>query len=50
MSKSVLLWIAAGILIGGTWSFYKQQVPKAATILMGLLAALALAGAILWSV
>lgn len=48
--RSVLLWIAAGVLIGGTYSFYKQELPKAVTIFVGLLAALALAGAILWSV
>jgi hypothetical protein len=47
----VLLWIAAGLLIGGTYSFHKNpDVPKAATILVGLLAALAVAGAILWSI
>ena len=50
MSKSVLLWIAAGVLIGGTYSFYKQEVPKAGTIMVGVLAVIALAGAILWSV
>jgi hypothetical protein len=51
MSRSVLLWIAAGVLIGGTYSFYKNaDVPKGATILVGLLAALATAGAILWSI
>jgi hypothetical protein len=51
MSRSVLLWIAAGVLIGGTYSFYKNpDVPKVATILVGLLAAIATAGAILWSI
>jgi hypothetical protein len=45
-----VLWIAAGVLIGGTYSFYKQGVPKVATGLVGLLAALALTGAVLWSV
>jgi hypothetical protein len=51
VSRSVLLWIASGLLIGGTYSFYKNpDVPKGATILVGLLAALALVGAILWSI
>jgi len=50
MSKSFLLWIAAGVLIGGTYSFYKQKVPIVGTVVVGVLAALALAGAILWSV
>ena len=48
--RAVVLWIAAGVLIGGTWSFYKQEVPRFATIFIGVLAALATAGAILWSV
>jgi hypothetical protein len=51
VSRSVLLWIAAGVLIGGTYSFYKNpDVPKVGTIVVGVLAALALLGAILWSV
>ena len=41
-----LLFILAGLLAGGTWSFYKQEL-KFATIVMGLLTALVLAGALI---
>ena len=47
-SKIVLLWIVAGVLIGGTYSLYKQEVPKIAIGITGVLAALAVAGAVLW--
>ncbi len=47
-SKVVILWVVAGVLIGGTWSLYKQEVPKVAVVLTGLLAAIAVAGAVLW--
>jgi hypothetical protein len=50
VSKSVLLFILAGFLIGGTWSLYKQKVPALVTILCGLLAAMALAAGVLWAV
>jgi len=48
--RSILLWVAAGVLIGGTYSFWKQKVPVVGTVIVGVLAALALTGAILWSV
>ena len=41
-----MLFITAGLLVGGTWSFY-QQDKKGSTIVMGILAALALAGALI---
>lgn len=41
-----MLFITAGLLVGGTWSFY-QQDKKGPTIVMGILAALALAGALI---
>jgi hypothetical protein len=51
VNRVLVLWIAAGLLIGGAYSFYKNpDVPKTATIIIAVLAALALIGAILWSV
>jgi hypothetical protein len=47
-NKVVVLWIVAGVLIGGTYSLYKQELPKVAVGVTGLLAALALVGAVLW--
>ncbi|KGF24948.1 hypothetical protein [Corynebacterium tuscaniense] len=41
-----MLFIAAGLLAGGTWSFYRQDL-KVPSIVMGILAALALAGALI---
>jgi hypothetical protein len=48
--RGIILWVAAGILIGGTWSFYKHKVPTYGTIFVGIMAALETAGAIQWSV
>ncbi|KQB85269.1 hypothetical protein [Corynebacterium oculi] len=42
-----LMFAVAGILVGGTWSAY-QNGAKKLTLVCGTLAALALAGAILW--
>ncbi|WPF67286.1 hypothetical protein OLX12_07340 [Corynebacterium sp. 22KM0430] len=42
-----LMFAVAGVLVGGTWSAY-QNGAKKLTIVCGILAALALAGAILW--
>lgn len=39
------LFILAGLLVGGTWSFY-QQGHKGVTVALGILAALSLAGAL----
>ena len=41
-----MLFIAAGLLAGGTWSFYQQGM-KGPSIVVGILAALALAGALI---
>jgi hypothetical protein len=49
VTKSVLLFVLGGFLLGGTWSLYKQEVPKAVTIVCGLLAALAIAAGVLWA-
>lgn len=47
---AVLLFIVAGLLVGGTYSCVKQKLPVWVSIAVGLLAALALAGAILRAV
>lgn len=43
----LILFIVAGLLVGGTWSAY-QNSNKFLTILMAVLAAAALVGAVLW--
>ncbi|MGY0002759.1 hypothetical protein [Micromonospora sp. I033] len=43
-----LLLILAGVLVGGTWSLYKQGAARGAVVVTGLLAALATAGGLLW--
>ena len=48
--RAVFLWVAAGILLGGTYSFYKQKVPLWGTAVTGLLAVITVVGAVLWSV
>ena len=51
MSTRVLvLGVIGCFLAGGAYSFYKQGVPIYGTIIIGILAVLALAGAILWAV
>ena len=49
VGSSIAIWmlfIIAGVLVGGTWSFY-QQGSKIATIVTGILAALAVAAALI---
>ncbi|MCQ4622781.1 hypothetical protein [Corynebacterium sp. CCUG 70398] len=41
-----MLFILAGLLVGGTWSFY-QQGNKPVTIVLGILALLSLSGALI---
>jgi hypothetical protein len=48
VAGKVLLFVLAGVLVGGTWSLYKQGVPKIVTILVGLFASAALVAAVLW--
>ncbi|MBC3185265.1 hypothetical protein H7347_01515 [Corynebacterium sp. zg-331] len=42
-----LMFAVAGVLVGGTWSAY-QNGAKKLVIVCGILAALALTGAIMW--
>lgn len=41
-----MLFILAGLLVGGTWSFY-QQGNKPVTIVLGILALLSLSGVLI---
>lgn len=41
------LFIVAGVLVGGAWSLYKAG-SRVGTLVVGLLAVIALAGAVLW--
>ncbi|MGC4805815.1 hypothetical protein [Micromonospora sp. DT233] len=43
-----LLLILAGVLVGGTWSLYRQGAPRSAVVITALLAAVATAGGVLW--
>lgn len=43
-----LLLILGGVLVGGAWSLHKQDSPRAAVVVTGLLAALATVGGLLW--
>ncbi|MEU7617447.1 hypothetical protein AB0M91_09115 [Micromonospora rifamycinica] len=43
-----LLLILAGILVGGAWSLYRQDAPRGAIVVTGLLAVLATVGGVLW--
>ena len=43
----IILMAVAGLFVGGSYSMYKQDSKKASVVL-GVLAAIALAGAILW--
>lgn len=48
VGSSIAVWslfIFAGLLVGGTWSFYQQGM-KGLTIVTGVLAAVLVAGAI----
>jgi hypothetical protein len=44
----VVLMALAGILVGGAWSLHKQGAARGTVALLGVLAAVALAGGILW--
>jgi hypothetical protein len=44
---TTLLLILGGVLVGGTWSFYKQGAPRVAVVITGLLAVLATAAGLL---
>jgi hypothetical protein len=44
----VALMALAGLLVGGAWSMHKQGAARGTVILLGALAAVALAGGILW--
>jgi hypothetical protein len=46
----ILLLALAGILSGGAYSMHKQGAARGGVLLVGLLAALALVGGILWLV
>lgn len=46
-AATYLLFIVAGVLVGGTYSVYKAG-SRRGTLVMGVLAVIALAGAILW--
>jgi hypothetical protein len=45
----VLLFALAGLLAGGAWAVWRQKAPKALVGTFVLLAAVAIAGAVLWS-
>ncbi len=47
---AVVMFVLGGFLIGGTWSLYKQKVPILVTAFCGLLAAMAMAAGVLWSI
>lgn len=50
MSESTLtlvLFIVAGFLVGGAWTAY-QSGSKVMTVILGLLAVVATAGAVMW--
>ncbi|WP_169734290.1 hypothetical protein [Hamadaea tsunoensis] len=44
----ILLFALAGILLGGTWSLYKQGAHKGVVLAVGLLTLLAAGGAVFW--
>ena len=46
---TIFLFILAGLLVGGAWSAY-QAGSRVGTVVLGLLAVLATAGAVLWLV
>lgn len=45
--STYFLFIVAGLLVGGTWSMYKSG-SRVGTLVVGALAVIALAGAVLW--
>jgi hypothetical protein len=44
----ILLFALAGILLGGTWSLYKQGSHKAVVVVVGVLAVIAAVGGVAW--
>ena len=50
MTYGVLLIVFGGFLIGGTYSFHKQGLPKPVVIGMGVAAVLAVVAGVLWSI
>lgn len=44
----ILLFAFAGVLLGGTWSLYKQGAHKAVVLVVGVLSLLAAAGGVVW--
>jgi len=44
----ILLFALAGILLGGTWSLYKQGSHKAVVVAVGVFGLLAAAGGVAW--
>jgi hypothetical protein len=44
----ILLFALAGILLGGTWSLYKQGSHKSVVLVVGILGLLAAAGGVAW--
>lgn len=44
----ILLFALAGVLIGGTWSLYKQGAHRAVVVVVGVFALLAAAAGVAW--
>lgn len=44
----VLLFALAGVLAGGAWSMYRQRARRTPIVVLGVLAALAFAGGVVW--
>lgn len=44
----IALMALAGVLLGGAWSMYRQGASRGSVGLLAVLAALALAGGLLW--
>jgi hypothetical protein len=50
VTYGVLLIVFGGFLLGGTYSFHKQGLPKPVVIGMGVAAVLAVVAGVLWSI
>lgn len=48
MLLPLVLFALAGLLAGGAWSMHRQGAGRGAVVLLGVLAALALAGGVAW--
>ncbi|MGK5741865.1 hypothetical protein [Micromonospora sp. URMC 103] len=44
----ILLFVLAGVLVGGVWSLHRQGAPKVAVLVVAVLAVLATVGGVLW--